>query len=133
MTPYTLRTLVCLLLLSCMSGCPAPTPGERIEQLGAVVTEKGNGVVDLDLSGTNVHDDDMAYIGAFCSNDSRYQSVHTLDLSDTSVTDAAIDHMTLQSEFPAGGLQVLVIRNTKISDEAVSRFQQKFAECEVVR
>ncbi len=133
MPPAILRTVVCLMAIVGMTGCPAPTPGERVEQLGAVVTEKGNGVVDLDLSGTNVTDADMSYIGAFCSNSSRYTSVHTLDLSDTAVTDAAIDHMTLQSEFPSGGLQVLVIRNTKITDAAVEKFQQKFPSCEVVR
>jgi hypothetical protein len=125
--------LACFLLTVVVVGCPAPTPGERIRQLGGVVTPRGGGVVDLDLSGTKVADNDMGYIHCFCSNDPSLKSIHTLDLSDTAITDEAIKFMTLQHEFPAGGLQVLVIANTKITDSAIEAFQANSPNCQIVR
>jgi hypothetical protein len=125
--------LVCILLVVVLAGCPAPTPGERIQQLGGRVTQRGGGVVNLDLAGANVTDKDIGYIHGFCSNDSRLKSMHTLDLSDTAVTDKAIEFMVLQHEFPSGGLEVLVIRNTAISDSAIEKFRAKFPDCRVIR
>lgn len=117
-----------------LAGCPAPTPGERIKQLNARVVSRGDGVVDLDLSGTKVVDSDMAYINAFCSNDPSLNSIHTLDLSDTAITDRSLEMMAMQNGFTsAEGLKELNLMNTNTSDAAIQKFQEAAPDCKIIR
>jgi len=92
-----------------------------------------NGIVDLDLSGPNTTDNDIGYIDAFCANSGgRWKAIHTLDLSDTAITDRAIEEMALQDRFsPPTGLTILVLTNTSVSDAAIQKFQKKAPGCEI--
>ena len=99
------------------------------------MTDRGNGVLDLDLSSTSLSDADISYIGAICSNSrNRWRSVHTLNFSDTAITDKAIQYMLLQDPFcPPSGISVLVLKGTAVSDEALKAFQDKYPDCEIQR
>lgn len=123
--------LVTLALL--MAGCPSPTPSERITQLGGEITVRENQVIDLSLANSRVTDADMAYINALCSNSGgKWKAIHTLDLSNTDITDAALDFMILQGAFSSpSGLKVLILTGTKTTDAAVARFQEHSPNCEV--
>lgn len=83
------------LLLIGLTGCPTPTPGERISQLKGTVVQRENGVIDLDLSNTSLSDDDFPYVNAFCSNNPAYESIHTLNLAMTAITDQFLNNMAL--------------------------------------
>ena len=114
-------------------GCPAPTPGERMTQLNGRIIERGNQVIDLDLSGTKVSDGDMGYIHGLCSNSGRkWLSIHTLDLSNTAITDQALEMMAMQNGFSSpGGLQVLVLTGTNTSGAAIKKFQGSAPNCQI--
>lgn len=122
-----------LIGFSIIAGCPAPTPAERIAQLNGRIIERGNQIIDLDLSGTNVVDGDMNYIHALCSNSGRkWSSIHTLDLSNTAITDQSLGMMAMQNEFSSsGGLQVLILTGTNTSDLAIKKFQVASPNCTV--
>lgn len=124
----------CLLLIN-VTGCPAPTPGERVNQLNGKVVQKGNRVIDLDLSKTSLSDDDFSYVHTFCSNDPNYTSIHTLNLSDTLITDRFLNNMTLQQGrfVSESGLQVLILTGTNTSDKAVQDYQKVDMDCRIVR
>ena len=128
------RLLVCLLLMG-LVGCPAPTPGERISQLKGVVVERGAGVIDLDLSNTSLSDDDFSYVNAFCSNDPDYESIHTLNLANTPITDEFLNNMTRQqgSFVSESGLQMLILTGTNTSDEAIQKYQALDTDCQITR
>lgn len=128
-----LFVIVIILGLAMTVGCPAPTPGERIKQLNGRIVERGNQVIDLDLSGTKVSDGDMNYIHGLCSNSGRkWLSIHTLDLSNTAITDQSLEMMAMQNGFSSpGGLQVLILTGTNTSDAAIQKFQRKAPKCEV--
>ncbi|MEM7314627.1 MAG: hypothetical protein AAF497_15885 [Planctomycetota bacterium] len=124
---------VCVGFVVLLGGCPAPTPQERIGQLGGVVTPRGGGVIDLDLSGTNVTDQDMSYVHGLCSNDAQLNSIHTLDLSGTAITDESIKFMMMQRQFPSGGMQVLVLTDTAVSDAVIEEFAASAPKVRVIR
>lgn len=130
------RSLLVGLLLMGLVGCPAPTPDERIGQIKGTVVQRGNGVIDLDLSNTSLSDSDFSYVHAFCANSSRaYKSVHTLNLTNTSITDNFLDAMTLQQgRFTSeSGLRELILTGTDTSDEAVHKYQTVNPECRIIR
>ena len=128
------RTLVLSFIFVFLSGCPAPTPGERIRQLHGTVVSRGNGVIDLDMSDTGVSDDDIGYIHAFCSNDSSLKSIHTLDLSSTAITDRSLEFMAMQNGFTSpSGLKELKLTKTNTSDAAIQKFQQSAPNCKITR
>lgn len=128
-----LRLLFCSLFI-CWAGCPAPTPGERIEQLRGKVVSRGNGVVDLDLSGSRVTDADMTYINGFCSNDPTLKSVHTLNLSDTAITDKSLEFMAMQSGFiTESGPKELVLTGTQVTSAAIEKYQLKAPKCKITK
>ena len=131
----TVRLFVGLLLIG-LAGCPAPTPGERIiNQLDGRVDQRGNGVIDLDLSNTALSDADFSYVHAFCANDRNYKSIHTLDLTNTQITDKFIDNMTLQQgNFVSdSGLEVLILTGTNTSEEAIKKYQEVDKDCDIIR
>ena len=121
--------------LICLTGCPAPTPGERISQLNGNVVHRGDGIIDLDLSNTELSDDDFSYVHAFCANDKAYQSIHTLNLTNTQITDQFLDNMTMQQgKFVSeSGLKLLILTGTNTSDEAIQKYQAVDTDCEIVR
>ncbi len=131
--PECVAGLMIVLGLVSTVGCPAPTPGERISQLNGRIVERGNQVIDLDLSGTRVTDSDMSYIHGLCSNSGRkWLSIHTLDLSNTAITDQALEMMAMQNGFSSpGGLQVLILTGTNTSQAAIQNFQRAAPNCQV--
>jgi hypothetical protein len=131
----TIAKLVTLFLLIGLSGCPAPTPGERISQLKGKVVQRGGGVIDLDLSKTSLSDQDFFYVNGFCSNDRRYKAIHTLNLANTLITDEFLKIMTLQGGrfVTDSGLQVLILTGTNTSDAAIQKYQAVDPDCRIVR
>jgi hypothetical protein len=127
---WSLWAASCLVLLA---GCPAPTPGERLTQLRGKITDRGNQVIDVNLSGTAVTDADMGYLNALCSNSGgKWKSIHTLDLSNTAITDQSLEMMAMQSGFTSqAGLSVLILTGTNTSDAAIKAFQDSAPECEI--
>lgn len=126
-------SFVCLLLIA-LAGCPAPTPGERIRQLKGTVVHKANGVINVDLSNTSLSDDDFEYVHGCCTNEG-YKSIHTLNLTNTSITDQFLHHMRLQQgHFTSeSGLQELILTGTNTSDEAVQKYQAVDPDCRIIR
>lgn len=127
--------LVIIVLLIGLSGCFAPTPGERISQLKGKVVQRGDGVIDLDLSKTPLSDKDFVYVNAFCSNDRRYKEIHTLNLAHTLITDEFLRSMTLQSGrfVTDSGLHELILTGTKTSDAAIQDYRAVDPDCRIVR
>lgn len=126
------QVLVATVLLL-LVGCPAPTPAERITQLGGEITVRDNQVIDLNLSNTNVTDADMSYINGLCSNSGgRWKALHTLDLSDTSITDDALEFMARQNGYAGpDGIKVLVLSNTQTTETAISNLKERWPKCEI--
>ncbi len=131
-TTYALSTVVVLLLVL-LPGCPAPTPGERVKQLGGRVTQLGVGVIDLDLSNTALGDGDFSYVHCYCGNDPASESVNVLDLTNTAITDRFLEDALLQNGFiSAGGPRELVLTGTNTSAAVVRKYQSKYPECKIV-
>ncbi|MBL8888758.1 MAG: hypothetical protein JNL67_02185 [Planctomycetaceae bacterium] len=130
---YRYLFLMVVVGFALVAGCPAPTPGERIVQLNGRISDRGNQVIDLDLSGTSVTDNDMGYIHGLCSNSrGKWRSIHTLNLSNTAITDRSLEMMAMQNEFSSpGGLQVLILTGTNTSAAAIQNFQQAAPNCQV--
>ena len=121
---------ICLLLLAAV-GCFTRTPGERIRQLKGTVVDKGNGVIDLDLSNTELTDDDCGHVHAYCANEG-YTTINTLNLSNTAITDEFLNEMALQQDF-ASGVRELILAGTKTSDAAVKKYEAVNPGCRIVR
>ena len=123
------------LLLIVLTGCFAPTPGERINQLKGTVIQRENGVIDLDLSNTSLSDDDFPYVNAFCSNNPAYKSIHTLNLAKTAITDQFLNNMARQQGHfvSESGLQELILTETNTSDEAIQKYQAVDTKCRIIR
>lgn len=120
-----------VLCLTLLTGCPAPTPGERMEQLDAKIVNLGDGTYDVDLSGTKLSDADFSYLHGF-SNNRGPVGVRTLDLSNTRITDAMLDRMIMQTLFcPPKGIQVLVLTNTNVTHDGIERYKEKYPDVEV--
>ncbi|MEO1528933.1 MAG: hypothetical protein AAFX06_26225 [Planctomycetota bacterium] len=125
------QVLLAAVLFTFLTGCPAPTPGERLEQLNAKITNLGDGNYDVDLSGTKLSDADFPYIHGF-SNNRGQVGVRVLDLSNTDVTDKTLDAMIMQTLFcPPKGIQVLVLENTGVTLDGIKRYQERYPEVEV--
>ena len=133
-TSHAVHLLFGLMLIG-LAGCPAPTPVERINQLNGKIVQRGNGVIDLDLSNTALSDADFSYVHAFCANDRNYKSIHTLDLTNTQITDKFINNMTLQQgNFVSdSGLEVLILTGTDTSEEAMKKYQEVDKDCDIIR
>lgn len=121
---------ICLLLLAA-AGCFTRTPGERIRQLKGTVVDRGNGVIDLDLSNTELTDDDCGHVHAYCANEG-YTTINTLNLSNTAITDEFLNEMALQQDF-ASGVRELILAGTKTSDAAVKKYEAVNPGCRIVR
>ena len=119
-------------LVLSLTGCPAPTPGERMQQLGAKVTDRGDGIVDLDLSGTGATNADIHYVHGFTSNSKARRGIHTLDLSGLAITDEAIDFIVLQNPFcPPDGVSVFVLKETDISHGAIEKLRETYPDAKI--
>ena len=121
---------ICLLLMATV-GCFTGTPGERIRQLKGTVVDKGNGVIDLDLSNTELTDGDCGHVHTYCANEG-YTTINTLNLSNTAITDEFLNEMALQQDF-ASGVRELILVGTKTSDAAVKKYQAVNPGCRIVR
>lgn len=92
---------------------------DRIEALG------GDGVWDAEVvmvsfANTGITDDDLAVFRDF-------PFVQTLDLSGTAVTEAGLTHLDELS-----ALEVLDVRNTKITRTAIAAFRKRFQAVTVI-
>lgn len=116
-----------------LGGCPTPTPAERMEQLGAIISVQPDGSIDLDLSGTQVTDDDMRFINAICANSGgKWTSVRTLDLSKTRITDKGLEFMAMQRAFAGpDGPAVIVLTGTQTSAASIAAIRQLWPDCEI--
>ena len=113
-----------------LSGCiSSSNPDERMKQLGVKITDRGDGVVDLDLSGSNYADHDFVYLDFFCNDNKRWNSVHTLDLSDTSTTNQLLER--LQKRNSQSRPRMLILKGTSVTAEAVKQFRAACPDCEV--
>ncbi|MCR9199956.1 MAG: hypothetical protein NXI04_15075 [Planctomycetaceae bacterium] len=129
-------SMIAVMLITGLTGCPAPTPGERISQLNGKVTVcNQSGVIDLDLSNTQLSDGDFSYVNGFCSNTPKYRSIHTLNLSNTAVTDKFLDNMTLQGGtfVSKSGLEALILTGTNTTEAAIKKYQAVDPDCRIVR
>lgn len=128
--------MIAVMIITGLTGCPAPTPGERISQLnGRVTVRDQSGVIDLDLSNTQLSDGDFSYVNGFCSNTPKYRSIHTLDLSNTAVTDKFLDSMTLQGGtfVSESGVEELILTGTNTTEAAIKKYQAVDPDCRIVR
>lgn len=130
-----LRQLLGCALIVVLAGCPAPTPGERMARLNGKISHRGNGVIDLDLSGSALADSDFSYVNSVCSNDRTIRSIHTLNLSDTAITDQFLQNMALQKNgfTSPSGIEELILSNTEVSDAAIREYQRADPDCRIVR
>ncbi len=122
------------LLSAFISGC-LPTPALRVSQLHGKVIPRGEKMIDVDMSGTKMKDGDIYFISRLCSNSpEQYEHIHTLDLSDTRITDDALRRIVLQEEnsFPLR-IKVLKLTNTNVSEAAIKNLQKAVPNCEIIR
>ncbi len=126
-----------LFLCLCLSGCNGfflGTPKQELMKRGAVIT-----IIDedrsirIDLHQKKVSGGDLSIALALCSNHSReYSSLRELDLSRSGVGDDGLDVMTMNSDW-LSDLEVLDLRETAVSDEAVAELQAEIPNCRIVR
>lgn len=92
-------------------------------------------MIDLNMSNSSISDDDFPYVHAFCSNNRAYKSIHTLNLSNTAITDRFLNNMTLQQGHfvSESGLKELILTGTDTSDEAIQRYQAMDPDCRIIR
>lgn len=104
-------------------------------RLNGKISHRGNGVIDLDLSGSALADSDFSYVNSVCSNDRTIRSIHTLNLSDTAITDQFLQNMALQKNgfTSPSGIEELILSNTEVSDAAIREYQRADPDCRIVR
>ncbi|EMB17770.1 hypothetical protein [Rhodopirellula europaea] len=106
-----------------------------MSQLHGKVIPRGEKMIDVDMSGTKMKDGDIYSISGLRSNgQDGYQHIHTLDLSDTRITDDALRFIALQEEgsFPLR-IKVLKLTKTNVSESAIKNLQKAVPNCEIIR
>ena len=117
------RVLNVLLVAAMLGGCPAGTPKEELQRIGADIETLDDRTVRISLRGKDASTVDLSAAIALCWNHSaEYPALSELDLSQSGITDEGLEHLRMN----AGGipdLRVLDLSETDVSDEAVADLQ----------
>ena len=110
--------LVSLLLLPLL-GCPLGTPKEEIARRNGRITSRGNGVIDLTLTGSRITDYDMHFVNGVLSNNRAYREIFRLDVSGSMIGDEGLRQVA-----PTPGLTELDISGSRVTDLGIARLKE---------
>ena len=110
--------LVVSLLLLPLLGCPLGTPKEEIAKRNGRITSRGNGVIDLTLTGSRVTDFDMHFVNGVLGNNREYREIYRLDVSGSLMADEGLRQVATTP-----GLTELDISGSRVTDVGLAHLK----------